>query len=269
MFRSLIALALLASSASAGLIDLAGHEIDDFYFNVEGRAGFAWLTGDASADGDFFDGDSIDFGDLSIDEDDWLVEGAATVRIKKQFQIRARAFGKSWRGDDSVDETFEYDDVQFTVSDEVKARLSVTALAGDFDWLFLTKGDAKKVAFELGAGAGLRYVYTRLWIKNETSGLSGSGRAPAATIVAGVYAGLTIANVLRIEGSASGFVFDYGSVEVVYLEASLEAKLYLHRYVYFCAGAWVTDLSVERTGRIDFEIDMTLVNVFVGVGFQF
>lgn len=269
MLRTFLALVFLASTCHAGLLDLDGHDIDDFYFNIEGRAGFAWLSGEASADGDFFDGDDIDFTDMGIDEDDWLLELAGTFRIKKQFQIRARGFAKSWEGDESVEATFEFDDVQFTVTDDVEARLSVTALAADFEWLFLTKGDAKKLSFELGFGGGLRYIYARLWIENETTGFNGSGRVPAATLTAGLFAGLTIANCLRIEASAAGFAFDYGSVELVYLEATLEAKLYLNRYFYFCAGAWVTDLNIERSGRVDFEIDLTLVSGFVGVGVQF
>lgn len=269
MLRTLAALALAASTCSAGLIDLDGHDIDDFYFSLEGRLGYAWLSGEASADGRFFDGDSIDFGDLGIDADDYLLEAAATFRIKKQVQIRGRIFGKSWEGEETVDESFEFDDVEFTYSDNVEAHLSMTAIATDFEWLFLTEGEAKKVAIELGFGGGIRYLYTRLRVENETTGFNGSGRVPAATLVAGVWAGLTVANVLRIEGSASGFAFDYGSLEVVYLEATLEAKLYLHRFFYFSAGAWITDLNIERSGRIDFEVDLTLVTGFIGVGVQF
>ncbi|NUN50828.1 MAG: hypothetical protein HUU15_18630 [Candidatus Brocadiae bacterium] len=269
MTRVLLALVLIASSSSAGLIDLDGHDIDDFYFNVEGRLGVGWLSGRASADGRFFDGDKISYDDLGVDEDEWLLEGAATFRIRKVFQIRSRVFSRSWEGSERIDETFEYDDVAFTVSDEVEARLSVTAAAVDFEWLFLTEGEAKSVAVELGFGGGIRYLSARLRIENETTGFTGSRRATAGTLTAGVWGALTFLNVVRLEAAVSGFVIDYGSLRLVYLEAGLEGKFFLHRFVYVGAGLRITDLELERTRGRDFEVGLTLLNAYVAVGFQF
>ncbi|MEK7467525.1 MAG: hypothetical protein AAB074_08950 [Planctomycetota bacterium] len=271
--KTLLALLALASSSFAGgLLDPSDKAIDEFTIDVEGRYWFATLSGEIKADTSIFTGSHIDLVDeLDFEEPvDPLIEGVLRARMKK-IQIRAAYFQVSWDETTRLEKTIRFKDLVFSASTIVEANATVRFGALDAMFLIVDTGNSKEIGLEIGIGIGGRYLSFEGAIENALTGVDESISRTGIVPVVSVFASVAFLNCFRIDVEASGMKIPgfFPKIEGTFLDASIEARVYLVSFLYIAGGYRFILLDVEWDASADVEFETRLQGFFVGAGITF
>ncbi|KAF0244228.1 MAG: hypothetical protein FD180_2738 [Planctomycetota bacterium] len=273
---SIAAFCLLATSitpcAAGGLLDLNGKSIDDFIIDVEGRYWFATLSGDLSVDENDVDGTSADFhGDLNFDRPEQpLLEGVARLRLWR-VQLRGAYFQAHFEDRRRLESSITFLGFTFTTGRDVDAEATVRVGALDANFLIIDEGSADKIGFELGAGVGGRYLGFEGSLRDRETGQEESVDERAGIPVVSAYASLGFLNVFRIDAEVAGMYLpsSYPRLHGKFIDASIEARIYLHHFVYLAGGYRFVLLKGQYDSDDDVDVDARLQGFFAGIGVSF
>jgi len=261
MRRALLLLPLLASTASAGIIDgMKGKAIDDYTIQLEGRYWLATLNAEMMADTSFLDGTDIDLdSDLGLDETEQLWEVDATLRVKTLL-VHLAYTQAVFENDKTLSETISFEGHTFTVSDNVHSSVRLILGGLDLEYLLLDVGSGTSFGFELGVGTGVRYLRFQGRIASEGTGWAEVADRDAWIPVISVYASVAVVNILRVDLQVGGLKLPrIGGFRGMLIDGSIEAKVFLHHLVYVGIGYRLLYLeadyekggnSVELNGRV-------------------
>jgi hypothetical protein len=258
--------------AAGGLLDLDGKSIDDFVIDVEGRYWFGRLSGDLSVDENNVNGTTADFhGDLNLDQPAQpLLEGVARLRLWR-LQFRGAYFQARFDDGRHLDSSITFQGFTFATGRDVDAEATVRVGALDANFLIIDAGSAAKVGFELGIGAGGRYLGFEGSIRDRGTGREESVDERAGIPVGSAFASLGFLNVFRIDAEVSGMVLphSYPRLHGRFIDASLSARVYLHHFVYLTGGYRFVLLKGRYDSDDDVDVDARLQGFFAGIGVSF
>ncbi|MEK7468991.1 MAG: hypothetical protein AAB074_16580 [Planctomycetota bacterium] len=273
---TLAVLLLLGSSISSctagGLLDLDGKAIDDFVIDVEGRYWFGTLSGDLSVDSENADGTTADFhGDLNLDQPEQpLIEGVARLRLWR-VQVRGSWFQAHFEDVRRVESSITFLGFTFVTGRDVEAEATIRVGALDANFLIIDAGSADKVGFELGAGVGGRFLGFEGSLRDRGTGREESVDERAGIPVVSACASLGFLNVFRIDAEVAGMYLpaSYPRLHGKFIDASIEARVYLHHFVYLAGGYRIVLLKGRYDSDEDVDLEARLQGFFAGIGVSF
>ncbi|MBI2919708.1 MAG: hypothetical protein HYY18_01335 [Planctomycetes bacterium] len=269
--RTAFLVLLTASPAAAGgLFDLDGKPIDEDTFRIEGRAWRSELHGSLEVDEGDFRGDEVDVeDDLDLDQDRLAGEGIVTLRLKR-FRFEGRFWQQEFEGSDVVSQDFTYNGTTYRTFERVDSEVTLRAGGVDAEYILFDIGTAKKIGLEIGAGVGARYLFAEGAVTRDPGGPR--ERVDEDTVIPVVRASASLAflNCLALEGDAEAMHIRYRDITTTYVEATVQAKLFLHHHVWLGVGYQYAGIELEDRGSDDdFDIELNVRGWFASLGFAF
>lgn len=271
--KPLFALLVLACPAFAGgLLDQNDTVIDEFTIDLEGRYWLATLSGDVKADTKSITGSHIDFEDeLDFERtSDPLIEGVLRARMKK-IQVRAAYFQAKYSESERLEETIRFKDVTFTVGTTVDAEALLRFGALDLEFLLIDVGSSKEIGLEIAIGIGGRYLGFEGSIENERTGVDESISRTGILPVISAFASVSFLNCFRIDLEAAGMHVGgfFPKIQGTFLDASLEARVYLITFVYIHGGYRFIMADAKWDSSAEISLQARLQGFYFGIGVCF
>jgi hypothetical protein len=271
--RQLFALFVLCSPAFAGgLLDQNDKAIDDFTLDLEGRYWFAQLSGEVKADTSSRKGTHIDFPDeLGIEKPAGpLFEFLGRARLKK-IQFRAAYFQAKFEETKRLEKTIRFKDLTFNVNTKVDAEAKFRFAAIDAEFLLVDAGSSKEIGFELAIGIGGRYLRFDGRIENDLTGVDEDVSRTGLLPVVSAFASVSFLNCFRIDAEASAMHIGgfFPKISGTFIDASIEARVYLISFVYIAGGYRFIMAEAKWDSSAKLELETRLQGFYVGVGVCF
>lgn len=269
---ALLVLSLLPAPAAAGLLDPKGPPIDEYTIDLQGRYWFGQISGEVDADTRSIPGTDVDFEDnLGFERPtDPLIEGVLHAKLWKVL-IRAAYTQVRFEEDVRLEESIRYKGLTFTVGDDIEAEALIRFAGLDVNALLVDVGNAQTIGLEVGVGIGLRYLSFYGSIEESLGGLRASTSRHGVFPVVSACATVSFLNIFQIGIEAGGMKVPsfFWRIEGTFLDAAVEARAYLFKYVYVCGGYRYILLKSEWDFGADIEIAGRLQGFYVGVGVSF
>ncbi len=262
---------LCAVPASAGgLFDLDGKSIDDYLIRLEGRAWLARLEGSAEVGTEDVDGSTIDWeDDLDLGRDKIAGEGLLQVRFKR-LRFEGRYFQQEYEGSEVISSSFTYNGTTYDTFDDVSSEVTIRSGGIDAEFMIIDVGEAKKAGFRLGLGVGGRYLYAEGAVKRDPNGPRERVDSDTVIPVGRASASFGFLNCFSIEGDVEAMYIRYREIRTGFLNATLQAKVYIFQNVAIGAGYRYIGIELEdRRGNDHFDIEMAVHGFFAAVTVQF
>jgi hypothetical protein len=189
--------------------------------HAEAGGWFPSLEIEARSSGAELTGDLVTEKDLNIEDPDYVLQGAVTLRLAKRHTIRVEGFGFSVEGDGPLSRTFNFDGDTFPVSTQVSSEADVAFFGADYGF-DLVHNDV----LALNVTLGVRVVTGDASIRAPSLGLE--GKAELSTAMPAVGLGVIVhplpipllASLALAARIAGGTIGDEGSF--IDAEAGLE-----------------------------------------------
>jgi hypothetical protein len=184
MTRRFTALALGILLAPVSGLGPAVRSADAFHeanVHVNGGAWFPSLEVEARSSRQGLVGDLITEKDLNVEDPDYVLQGAITLRLAKRHIVRAEGFGFSVEGSGPLSRTFTFDGDTFPVSTPVSSEADVAFFGADYGF-DLVHNEILALNLTLGA----RVVTGEASIRAPLLGLEGKGEITTAMPAVGL-----------------------------------------------------------------------------------
>jgi hypothetical protein len=178
MARRSIVLAAGLSLALVGVSGLRTPRAEAFHeatVHVEAGVWFPSLEAEARSSREGLTGDLITEKDLNIEDPDYVLQGAITLRLAKRHTLRAEGFGLGVEGDGPLRRTFNFDGDTYPVSTLVTSEADVVFFGADYGF-DLVHNEAVALNLTLGA----RFVSAEASIRAPSIGVEGKGEFSTA-----------------------------------------------------------------------------------------
>lgn len=229
----------------------------------------AEIQGTVKGQGDTFTATDIDLkSHLGMDDAD----AAGEVQAFLRFPVVGRFTGGYWRaafkGEATLEETIVFDDNIFLSGSRVESELRLDVYSLSYEFILPLPLDSGPVGVELGFLGGLRVITADGSVESTLGSAqdTGSGGLP----VLGGHLTLRVMSWLRAEGEFVGLKFASDDRKVRYSEAY--AEVVVQPWIGVFAGAGYKHVSLDlldRTGRTEFEADVTLDGFYLTAGVRF
>lgn len=178
---------LLAAGLSLALVGALGclpapaEAFHEATLHAEAGAWFPSVEAEARSSRAGLTGDLITEKDLNIDDPDYVLQGAVTLRIAKRHTLRAEGFGFSIEGDGPLSRTVNFDGDTFPVSTRVTSEADVAFFGADYGFDLV---HTEVLALNLTLGA--RFVSADASIRAPSLSLEGKGEFSTAMPAVGL-----------------------------------------------------------------------------------
>jgi len=202
-------------------------------------------------DGNVLPGSETDFASVLGLSSETLPELHYDLKLLGPVRIVGSYYSSSFQGDEILAESVTFDDVVYSVSEQVRSSvdLDIGKIAASFSVL-----NFKRLGLGLMVGANLVNMKSQL-----ESSVSGSAQkkisGPMPTV--GVNLRLQPIKKLAIYAEVSGFTYEAGGVDATSLDGVVRVEYYLNPWIGVTAGYRLIDLDVndDDFGLLDFKQD--------------
>lgn len=214
----------------------------------------AWpteLSGVQEVDGDNLPGTETDFASVLGLDSETLPELHYDLKLLGPVHLVGSYFSSSFQGDEILEESVTFDDIVYSVSEQVRSsvELDLGKVAASFSVL-----NFKRLGLGLMVGVNLMNLKSQLESPiGGTSTKEVSGPLP----VVGVNLRLQPLRKLAIYAEVSGFSLDAGGVDATSLDGVVRVEYYLNPWIGVTGGYRILDLNVndDDFGSLDFKQD--------------
>jgi hypothetical protein len=237
--------AYLSAAAQGGVMGWASLRLDAWY---------------PALDGDLNDenGNTMSLSDLGVDDNEVVLVPRALLSFGGVGML-IDAWRFETEGDGTIQGTFTFGGVDFTVSENVHTDVDITNIRG-----LMTLPVVNTDFLRISLLGGISYYDFNVTVTGETSG-TGSVTAPVPVPLIGVLGQAKFGPVL-LEVEVSGLTFDYGDYDINYFDLQASVGISLFKIVALRAGYRLVSIDGTIEG---YSIDGTLSGFFVGASVNF
>jgi hypothetical protein len=184
MTRRAVVVAMGLSLVFVGGLEPMTSPVEAFHeanLHAEGGAWFPTLEVEMRSSREGLDGTLITEKDLNVDDPDYVLQGAITLRLAGRHTIRAEGFGFSVEGSGPLSRTFNFDGDTFPVSTIVSSEAEVAVFGADYGFDLV---HTEVLALNLTLGA--RFVTGEASIRAPLLGREGKGELSTAMPAVGL-----------------------------------------------------------------------------------
>ena len=258
------AAAILFLSAAAPAV------AQDEHIGFRVREWFARMGGTIEADNGSGTSERIDLGDdLGLADRNLTHELQAYLRIP----VLGRIYLGWWRahdtGSETITRTFDFQGVQFSVSDTVNSEVTLDVAYLTYEFAFPTIPIGDVMGIEFGIQVGARAFRGDGRIDDTASGQSGQKDGIAGLPIIGGHVTVTLFEFVRAEVEVLGLAFKYADWKMHYFEASGEVVAQPLPWLFAGVGYKLSSIEFRHDGSQRFLVDVTVSGLYITAGVRF